>query len=47
MVGAAVYDEMLLGFTADGMFEIILRPVKFFFRKIFLFFVKFFNRFNV
>ena len=32
MVGAAVYDEMLLGFTADGMFEIILRPGKFFSR---------------
>ena len=35
MVGAAVNDEMLLGFTADGMFEIILRPGKFLFRKFF------------
>ena len=52
MVGAAAYDEMLLGFTADGMFEIILRPGKFFFfRKNFFFkfcsLSNFFKRFNV
>ena len=52
MVGAADC-EMLLGFMADGLYEIFLRPGKFFFRKkkfffnFFLFFMKFFNRVNV
>ena len=47
MVGAAAYDaEMLLGYTADGMYEIVLRPGKFCFQKKYffaqiLFFVKF------
>ena len=37
MVGAAAYDaEMLLGYTANGLFEIVLRPGKFFSEKKFL-----------
>ena len=37
MVGAAANDaEMLLGYTADGMYEIVLRLGKFFFRKNFV-----------
>ena len=44
-------SEMLLGFTADGLYEIILRPGKIFFQKIFflLIFVllSIFNRVNV
>ena len=30
MVGAENTDELLLGYSPDGMFEIILRPGKFF-----------------
>ena len=46
MVGASDNEEMLLGYSPDGMFEIVLRPGKFFFqKKIFftqiLFFVNF------
>lgn len=33
MVGAGNDGELLLGFTADGLFEIVLRQGKFFFRK--------------
>ena len=42
MVGAAAYDaEMLLGYTADGMFEIVLTPGKFFFQKKIFFYSNF------
>ena len=35
-------DELLLGYSPDGMFQIVLRRGKFFFIKnFFLFFVKF------
>ena len=34
-------SEFLLGYTADGLFEIIMRPSKFFFRKK-IFFFKFY-----
>ena len=44
MVGAMDNDELLLGYSPDGMFEIVLRPGKFFFHKFFfMFFVKFFK----
>ena len=37
-------DELLLGYSPDGMFEIVLRPGNFFFHKFFfMFFVKFFK----
>ena len=42
MVGAGNNGELLLGFTADGLFEIVLRPGKFFFSEK-KFFVKFFS----
>ena len=32
---------MLLGYTADGMFEIVLTPGKFFFQKKIFFLLKF------
>ena len=54
MVGAAdvCNGEIPFGFTVDGLFEIILRPGKFFFRKKNFFFkflvlYEFFNRVNV
>ena len=36
MVGAGNSNELLLGFSPDGLFEIILRLGKFFFQKCFL-----------
>ena len=33
MVGAGNNGEIPFGFTADGLYEIILRPGKFFFQK--------------
>ena len=33
MVGAGNNGEIPFGFTADGLYEIILRPGKFFFRE--------------
>ena len=46
----ALPSEFLLGYTADGLFEIIMRPSKFFFRKIFflqiLILYEFFDRVN-
>ena len=42
MVGAENTDELLLGYSPDGMFEIVLRPGKFFFQAIFFVLCQFF-----
>lgn len=48
MVGLEAEREFLLGFTPCGMFEIVLRPGKFFFSEFFFTqILSILNKFNV